>query len=479
MSLKKQASSGFTWTFIQQFGHQFIGFVVSMILARILLPEEFGLIGMIGIFIAIGTGLMDSGLNQSLIRGKEMDQGDYSTVFFFNLISSIVLYVIIYFCAPLIANFYDQPVLTNLVRVYCLIFIISAFAAVQNARLTKKLDFKTQTIIAIPASIVGGIVGITMAYTGFGVWSLVWSSLVVSLVGTVQLWFYSKWTPDLIFDIKKFKDHFNFGYKLALSGLLDKIFNNIYLIVIGKYFAASQVGFYTRAETLKHLPVRNIANALNKVTYPLFATIQDDDVRLKRVYRQLMQMVTFVVAPVLIFMAVLGEPIFVFLFTEKWLPAVPYFQILCLTGILYPIHAYNLNILKVKGRSDLFLKLEIIKKILLLISIALTIQFGIYALLFSQVLFSVLAFGINTHYTGKFLNYTTWDQSRDVIPTILLGAFSGAVVFLVDYYSVLQDQWDFIRILGGSVIGLMVYLPLAYFFKFEGLTDIKNILFKK
>lgn len=479
MSLKKQASSGFTWTFIQQFGHQFIGFLVSMILARILLPEEFGLVGMIGIFIAIGTGLMDSGLNQSLIRGKEMDQGDYSTVFFFNLIASIILYVIIYFCAPLIANFYDQPVLTNLVRVYCLIFIISSFAAVQNARLTKKLDFKTQTIIAIPASIVGGIVGITMAYTGFGVWSLVWNSLVVSLVGTVQLWLYSKWTPDLIFDIKKFKDHFNFGYKLALSGLLDKIFNNIYLIVIGKYFAASQVGFYTRAETLKHLPVRNIANALNKVTYPLFATIQDDDLRLKRVYRQLMQMVTFVVSPVLIFMAVLGEPIFVFLFTEKWLPAVPFFQILCATGILYPIHAYNLNVLKVKGRSDLYLKLEIIKKVFIAISIAIAIQYGIYALLYSQVLLSVFAFFLNSYYTGKFIGYTAFQQSRDILPIILLSTLAGGVIYLTDVYTFLGGQLNIIRILTGGIIGLAVYLLFAYIFKLSSLTHIKLLILKK
>lgn len=479
MSIRKQARSGMVWTFAQQFGNQLVGFVVSLILARILMPEEFGLIGMIAVFIAIGNSLLDAGLTQSLIRSEEPDQEDFSTVFFFNLITSILIYWLIFFLAPLIAGFYEQPMLTPILRVFCLTFIVSAFSAVQLARLTKAMNFKTQTLIAIPATITGGIVGIVMAYSGFGVWSLVWSSVTTSALSSIQLWFYSKWTPSLVFSIPKFKSHFNFGYKLTLSGLLDQVFNNIYIIVIGKYFSATQVGFYTRAETMKQLPVTNISSALNKVTYPLFASIQDDNIRLKRVYRQLMQMVVFVITPVLIFLAVLAEPAFRFLFTEKWLPAVPYFQILCLTGILYPIHAYNLNILKVKGRSDLFLKLEVIKKILVVVTIALTIQFGIYALLFSQVLFSVLAFAINTHYTGKFLNYNTWEQSRDILPTIILGGLAGATIFIVDYYTILNDQWDFIRILGGSVIGLMVYLPLAYFFKFESLTDIKNILFKK
>jgi teichuronic acid exporter len=237
---------------------------------------------------------------------------------------------------PLIAAFYEQPILTDIVRLYCLSFIFSAFAAVQLARLTKRMDFKTQTLVALPATITGGAVGISMAYSGYGVWSLVWSSLITSFLSSVQLWFYSKWKPSLIFSKEKFKIHFNFGYKLTLSGLLNRIFDNIFLIVIGKYFSAAQVGFYTRAETTKQLPLSNIFNSLDRITYPMFAEIQNDDVRLKRVYKQLLQMVLFIVAPLLIFLAVLGEPIFRFLFTEKWLPAVPYFQILCVTGILYP-----------------------------------------------------------------------------------------------------------------------------------------------
>ncbi len=479
MSLRKQAISGLVWTFAQQFGNQLVGFVVSMILARILLPEDFGLIGMIAIFIAVGKSLLDAGLTQSLIRSQDLDQEDLSTVFFFNLAASILIYLAIYFSAPLIANFYDQQILTNIIRLFCITFIITAFSSVQLARLTKSMNFKTQTLIGLPSNIVGGIVGITMAYTGYGVWSLVWSSLVTAFLGSLQLWIYSKWTPSFVFNIEKFKDHFNYGYKITLSGLLNTVFNNIYLIIIGKFFSPAQVGFYTRAETMKQLPVSNISSALNKVTFPLFASIQNDDVRLKRVYKQLMQMVVFVIAPVLIFLGILAEPIFRFLFTEKWLPAVPYFQILCVTGILHPIHAYNLNILKVKGRSDLFLKLEVIKKIVIIITIVFALQLGIIALLYGQIFISIVAFFINTHYTGKFINYSAWQQLRDIAPIILLAVFSSVAIFILDYYLHIYEQMDIIRILGGSIVGLLIYLPLAKLLNFNSLNDFKKLLIKK
>jgi len=474
MSLRKQAISGLGWTFASQFGNQLIGFVVSMILARILLPEEFGLIGMIAIFLAVGKSLLDAGLTQSLIRSQDLDQEDFSTVFFFNLAASILIYIAIYLSAPLIANFYDQQILINIIRLFCITFIITAFSSVQLARLTKKMDFKTQTFIALPSTIVGGIVGVTMAYMGYGVWSLVWSSLVSAFLGTIQLWIYSKWTPSLVFNIEKFKDHFNYGYKLTLSGLLNTIFNNIYLIIIGKFFSPAQVGFYTRADTMKQLPVTNISNALNKVTFPLFASIQDDDVRLKRVYKQLMQMVVFIIAPVLIFLGVLAEPTFRFLFTEKWLPAVPYFQILCATGILYPIHSYNLNVLKVKGRSDLFLKLAIIKRTLTVIGIIIGVQFGIYGLLYAQVILSVTSFLINAYYTDKFISYSAWEQLKDILPIIMISGISGLIIWFIDVN--LKDQIDILRIIIGVLMGSGTYLLISYILKLNSLYDLKKLL---
>lgn len=478
MSLKKKAAISLVWTFSQQFGNQLIGFIVSLVLARILLPAEFGLIGMIAVVVAVGNVLLDGGLTKSLIREPDCDQVDYSTVFFFHLFTSIIVYMGVYFLAPFIAEFYGQPILTEITRVYSLTIIITSFSVVQFARLTKVMDFKTQALIAIPAAIIGGITGISMAYNGFGVWSLVWSSLITSTVSTIQMWIYSDWRPSFRFDISKFRKHFDFGYKLTLSDLLNRIFNNIFLIVIGKYFSAAQVGFYTRAETMNQLPVTNITNALNKVTYPLFVSIQEDDIRLRRVYKQLMLMVMFIVAPVLIFLAVLAEPVFVFLFTAKWLPAVPYFQILCVTGILFPLHSYNLTILNVKGRSDLFLKLEVIKKIIIVLAIVVAIPFGILALLYGQVIISLVGFFINAHYTKRFIAYSGWEQLKDVFPILFLALFAAAAVFFLDIYG-LHEQLNIIRIFAGGLFGLVIYILAAYLLKFSSLSEFINLIIKR
>lgn len=478
MSLKKKAAKSLVWTFTQQFGNQLVGFIISLVLARILLPEEFGLIGMIAVVVAIGNALLDGGLTKSLIRDKECDQEDYSTVFYFHIVSSLVVYALVFVSAPLIADFYERTILINIIRVYSLSLVITSFSAVQLARLTKIMDFKTQALIAIPAAIIGGVVGIFLAYKDYGVWSLVWSSIITSTVNSIQVWIYSGWSPDFIFSQVKFKKHFNYGYKLTLSDLLNRVFNNLFLIVIGKYFSAAQVGFYTRAETMKQLPVNNISNALNKVSFPLLVSIKDDEPRLKRVYKKLMLMVVFVVTPFLIFLAVLAEPTFRFLFTEKWLPAVPYFQILCITGILFPLHSYNLTILNIKGRSDLFLKLEALKKILIVIIIVLAVPFGILALLYGQVIVSLLAFFINAHYTKKFIDYSGWQQITDIFPIIITAGFSGVIVFITDKYG-LSNELDIVRITLGGITGIVAYFGLAFIFRFESLSELYKLILKK
>jgi O-antigen/teichoic acid export membrane protein len=465
------------WTFGQQFGTQAIGFLISIVLARLLLPKEFGLIGMISVFIGIGTSLVNSGLTQSLIRTVDPDQEDYSTVFFFNLTGSILIYWMLFFSAPFIAAFFSQPILTEIIRIYCLTFIINAFSEVQLTRLTKEMNFKLQMTIAIPSLIGSGLLGMFLAYEGYGVWSLVCMGVIQSFFNTVQLWIRTGWTPSLIFNKAKFKYHLKFGYKLTLSGLLDTVFTNLYQIIIGKFFLPAQVGFYTRADSLKQLPVTNVSASLNKICYPLFASIQNDNARLKKGYKQIMQMVIFVVAPVLVIMGVLAEPLFRFLFTQKWLPAVPYFQILCLTGILYPLHSYNLNILNVKGRSDLFLKLEIAKKILGVTVILITINFGILGLIWGQVLTSVLAFFINTHYSGRFLNYDAWQQIKDIIPLIGLAFVSGFFVWWLNYK--LNNYSDIFRLIIGGFLGGAIYIGISFLFKIESLQEFKKIVLAK
>ena len=467
------------WTLIQQFSTQGISFVVSIILARLLLPEQFGLIAMLGIFVGLGTSLLESGLSQSLIRTTDPDLEDYSTVFYFNLAGSFIVYAIVYFCAPYIAVLYHQPQLENITRWYCLIFITNALSSIHYTRLTKQMLFKKELTITIPSLILSSIVGITMAYSGYGVWSLVASGLTQSLAVAVQMWIRSDWRPVLSFNKEKFKYHFDYGYKLTLSGMLDTLFTNAYVIIIGKYFAPAQVGFYNRAETIKQLPVSNISNVLNKVTFPLFAEVKDDDVRLKDIYSKIMQMVLFFVAPILLIMAALGEPLFRLLFTDKWLPAVPYFQILCWAGILYPIHAYNLNILKVKGRSDLFLKLEIIKRTMVVLIIAMSLPYGIYGLLYGGIITSVLAFFINTYYSGKFINYTSWHQMVDVLPTLILATITGATVYLMDKYLSQQLISDFLRLVLGTAIGTLIFLLLSKLFKLNAMNELINIIKKQ
>lgn len=475
-SLRKNALSGMYWTFIQQMSNQGISFIVSIILARLLLPEEFGVIAMLSVFIAIGNSLTDSGLSQSLIRTENTTNEDYSTIFFFNLFVSLIIYLIFFFAAPLIAEFYNQPILINVTRIYCLTFIINAFSIIQNTRLAKEMDFKKQTIISVPSLIIGSVVGIISAINGFGVWSLVWSALAKSIAFTIQLWWRSPWVPSLIFDVNKFKYHFNFGYKLTLSGVIDSIFKDIYTVVIGKFFDPIQVGFYNRANTLKQYPVSNFGAILNKVTFPLFSKIKNNDEQLKNVYKKILQMSVFIISPTLFIMAALAEPLFRFLFTEKWLPAVPYFQILCFNGILYPIHAYNLNILTVKGRSDLFLRLEIIKKIIVLTGVFISFRWGIYGLLYGSVFLSIFMLLINTYYTGKFLNYHLYKQLLDIIPAILIGLISAIVVFGFDLFLASNKFVDFFRLTLGSFIGIITFLCMALIFKLNSFLELKSIL---
>lgn len=479
MSLRKQAISGMLWTFAQGFSTQGIGFIISVVLARLLLPAEFGIIGMIAIFMGIGGALVDSGLASSLIRTPEANQEDFSTVFYFNIVGSILMYFILYLTAPLIAKFFNQPILTNITRLYGITFIINAFSTIQLTRLTQMMDFKTQMKVSVPALIGGGALGIILAYMGFGVWSLVWMRLFQSFLNSLQLWIVSKWKPSFIFNIEKFKYHFHFGYKLLLSGLLDTVFTNSYTVIIGKLFVPAQLGFYTRANSVIQLPVQNISGALNKVTYPLFASIKDDNERLKKVYKQIMQMVTFLIAPILIIMGVLATPLFRFVFTEKWLPAVPYFQILCISGILYPFHVYNLNILNVKGRSDLFLRLEVIKKILLVITIIVSIQFGMYGLLWGIVISSALALFINAHYSGKFIHYNGFDQLKDVSPILLIGITAGILTLIADKIMVNFDTIDLFRIILGGTVGVLSYWFISLTFKIQSIQDLKTIILKQ
>lgn len=475
MSLKKQAVSGVFWTFTQQFSMQVINFGVQIILARLLMPEVFGLVAMLTVFVSIGQTLMDGGMTSSLIRTKNPDQLDYSTVFLTNLMVSIAIYLIIFLAAPAIASFYDQEILKNLLRVYALTFVIRSLVAVHTAKLTKEMNFKTQMKLQVPSTIVGGVVGVSMALGGFGVWSLVWLSLSQAIVFTIQNWIFIRWRPSIVFNKRRFKYHLNFGYKLTLSGLLDTIYNNAYRIVIGKFFSPSAVGFFNQAETMRLFPVEQISIVMDKVTYPLFSNIKSD-VQLKSAYRSTMQLALFVVTPIMLILILVATDFFVFVFGEKWLPSVPYFQILAIASIVRPISTYNLNLLKVKGRSDLFLKLEVVKKIIGITVIAIALPFGIMALVISLTIISYFFTAINMFFSGKLINYSIGEQLKDVSKILLIGLSVGTISYFI--YNFLDNivQSHLLMILAIGLIYTMIYLIAIVVFDRKMIQLIKNLI---
>ena len=332
----------------------------------------------------------------------------------------------------------------------------------------------------IPSVIIGGITGVVMAYRGYGVWSLVWMNLVQTSLFTLQHWIRTKWHPAFIVDRERLRFHFKFGYKLTLSGLLNTVYSNIYNIIIGKFFSAAQLGYYTRAQTLQMFPITNIATALNKVTYPMFASIQHDDVKLKGAYKKLMQQVIFWVAPLMVYLVIVAEPLFRFVLTDKWLPAVPYFQILCFSGILYPLHSYNLNILKVKGRSDLFFKLEVYKKLFVSIGIAGALYFGMYGLLYFQLLSSVFSFAVNTIYSGRMIDYATKEQLKDILPLIGIAFAVGAIIFFLNKFLIVPNHLhDLISVLTIGAIYWGLYLAMNWRLKISAATDFRQLILKR
>ncbi|MCW9709139.1 lipopolysaccharide biosynthesis protein [Fodinibius salsisoli] len=463
-SLTDKTLSGFIWAFGERFGVQLLQMVVFIVLARKIAPEAFGLMGMLAVFIAVSQSLTDSGFGQALIQKKETDEIDYSSVFYINLIVSIVIYGLLFVTAPLIASFYGESILINLIRVLGLKFIIAAFSMVQIARLTKEVQFKKLMMAKLPSTLLGGAAGIGAAYGGLGVWSLIIQQLTDSTAYSIQIWIQSKWRPILVFDWQRVKELFDFGSKIMIEGVLSRIYTNFYEVMIGRYFSTAQVGFYTQANKIKQLPVQNISNALRRVTFPILSEIQTDDMRLKRAYKKIVRQLFLVIAPIMVGAIVLAEPLFRFVLTEKWLPAVPYFQWLCISGLFYPASAYNLNILKVKGRSDLFLYVGLVKKGIAVLGILIFVQYSVIALVIFRVFQSLLSYFINSYYSGKFIAYGVFEQIQDIWCFLFLSALMGGAMWGITSYLALGDL---LTLIVGTVTGVIVYLSLLYQFERE------------
>lgn len=444
-------------------------------MARLLTPKDYGLVGMLTIFIAIAQSLIDSGFSQALIRKQDRSETDNSTVFYFNIAVGFLLYLIFFTIAPWVADFYETPELCTLMRVISLSVIFNSLAVVQRALLTVNINFKTQAKASLSAAIVSGIIGISMAYYGFSYWSIAAQQLVNLGLNTLLLWVFTKWRPEAVYSWKSFKELFAFGSKLLASGLLDVVYRNMYLLVIGKVFSASSLGYYTRAHQFAEFPSSNLTGIMQRVTYPVLCQIQDDDQRLAQIYRRFLRVSAFIIFPSLIGLSAVAEPFIVLLLKEQWSFAATLLQIICFSMMWYPIHSINLNLLQVKGRSDLFLKLEIIKKVIAVIVLCITVPMGLIAMCIGQIFSSIVCLVVNTYYTGKLINVGFLRQMRDLMPTLLLSLSMWVIV----YYSISFIPETLYQLLTGILIGIIYYSSLAILFKLPEVDEIKPIIRRK
>ena len=472
MTLKQKAVKGLFWSSVERFSAQGIQFVLGIILARLLSPEDYGLIGMLTIFLAISQTFVDSGFSTALIQKKDRDEKDYATVFYFNIVVASLVYFLLFSAAPSIANFYEQPLLVPLTRAIGLTIVINSFAVVQRARFTINIDFKTQTKASIASVSLSGVVGIILAYTDYGVWALVAQAIVRAIIEVVLLWFLSKWLPREKFHRNRFKSLFSFGSKLLASALLTTTFNNLYLIVIGKMFSVNSLGYYTRAKQFNDFPSANITGILQRVTFPLLSELQDDNEKLRRAYRKIIKLSALTMFPLMTGLAALADPFIRLILTEKWINTAWMLQLLCFAGMWYPVHALNLNVINVKGRSDLFLKLEIIKKTIMILVLVISIPFGISAIIIGQIVTSYIALIINTYYTKKILDYGLLQQLGDLLKVLLLSFAMGALV----YISIPLIKNDTLKLLVGLTEGAVFYIGIAWLFNIGEIKSIPSLI---
>ena len=459
-SLKKQTKQGVVWSAVQRFSTQGIQFVTTIIMARMLTPADYGVVGMLDIFIAILSVFVDSGFINALTRKNDRTHSDICTVFFFNIIVSFIAYCILFLIAPFVASFYAIPKLKIILRILGLIVIIDSFAAVQMTLMTIKLNFKIQTYISTISLIISGTIGIILAYMDFTYWALVVQTLMYGIISTSLYWFYSTWRPSLIFSKKSFNELFSFGSKVLATSLIDSTYNNLYTLVIGKVFSASVLGNYSRANSYANLPSSNITSIMQRVTYPVLCKIQDDDETLSETYRKLIRMSAFIIFPLMTGLSALAHPFILIILGTKWSMCAVMLQILCFALMWYPIHAININLLLVKGRSDLNLRIEIIKKVISVIILCIAVPMGIMALCYSRIISSIISLFINTYYTGKLINLGFTHQMKDLSPTLSIALVMWGVIILA---ITLTDN-IFIQMIIGILSGAITYISISYIF---------------
>jgi len=470
-SLKKRTVKGLVWSSIERFSVQAVQFFVTLIIARILSPKEYGLIGMLSIFIGIADSLVNSGFSQALIRKQDRSEVDNCTIFYFNFTVSIILYLILYIAAPFIASFYNEHELCRILRVLGIIVIINGLAIVQRALFTIEINFKEQTRATLMAAIISGVVGVIMAVNGFGVWSLVFQQISNACVSTLLLWFFSKWRPIVIFSLNSFKGMFGYGSKILISGLINTTYNNIYQITIGKIFDAVSLGYYTRAKQFALTPVSGFTEVIQRVMFPVMCKIQQDKTIYKNVFAKTLRVSVFILIPIMCLIAGISKPMTLILLGEKWLFAATLLIPLCFSAMLLPIHALNLNAITVIGRSDLFLKLEIIKKILGIVVLVVTVPFGVVAMCYGSLVSSVIGLLINAHYSKQEFDYGLIEQMKDVAKIFLL----SISIFIVTYVISNTIENSYFALLTALCSAVLLFVMAIFVFKFKEIEYIKSL----
>lgn len=470
--LKQKTVVGVFWKFVEVAATQGVGFVISVILARILDPNDFGLIGMLAIFIGITNIFIESGFSQALIQKKDRTETDFATVFYFNLLVSLVCYAALYFCAPLVADFYDKPQLTELLRILGLNVIILAFNIVQQARLFINIDFKTNTKVSFAGVLAGGLAGLAAAFLGLGVWALVIQQLVNSLFRTLTMWYTARWRPLLTFSLQSLKSLFGYGSKLLLSGLYATTLQYVYNIVIGKLYQEKQLGYYTRAYQLPDLISGTVNGVLSAVTFPVMSAIQDEKERLVNVYGKMLSMTAFLVFPVMTLFAVLSEPFVHTLLTDKWMPIVPLMYWMAIARMFVPISAINLTLLKSIGRSDLFLKVDLVKFPLIVANMVITLPMGIYAVAIGSSLVTLISYFINAYMPGRLFGYGAIRQIKDCSRTLLAVAIMAAVT--IGFNRLLTNPW--LELILGGLVGAGTYIAAVILLKVKDVQSIRSLL---
>ena len=470
-SLKQKTVKGVSWSFADNIANQGVTFLVSLVLARLITPEEYGLIGIITIFIAVFNSIVDSGFSNALIRKNDIKDIDYYTVFITNMVLSIVLFIAFFFSAGVIADFFGQPLLKPLTQVMGIIVIINAFAIIQRTILVKKIDFKTQTKASVISSVTSGVIGIVMAFMGYGVWSLVGQQLSRALLYTLCLWLYSHWIPKLQFSWTSFKELFRFGWNLLVSALIDTVWREIYQVVIGKCYTPATLGQYTRAQQFASVFSSNLSSVVQRVSYPVLSTLQDDKLRMKEGYRRVIKITMLVTFVLMLGLAAVSKPMILVLVGDQWLMAAELLPIICLNMMLYPLHSLNLNMLQVQGRSDLFLKLEIIKKCIAVIPILMGIFISIYWMLWGSVISGLFAYYLNSYYSGKFLDYSIVSQVKDILPSLGIAATMSIITYTVS----LLPLSPFIILPVQIIIGVGVVFILCEWIKLSEYIEIKSM----